>query len=235
VQDQYDPWRTGRAVGLGAAFGGTRQLGAEALGASKFSEGGGGHGISEGGRGSRSSGSTAVSTESTAVSKRDQVLANRAKGSAFEQQTTEAWRQQGIEDVTREVTVRTRSGTRTRIDLMGRDPLEHLLSHPARRHGATSRRRIRQSPPRQTKPHRRNRHVTLVGGVWRRRSSELLSRALPLPSQMPKPTRRARLKGTRPAQCPGLLLSRHIAGRCRPLAHLAATPEGPASDPKSSE
>jgi RHS repeat-associated protein len=52
----------------------------------------------------------------------EQLAANRAAGAAFEQQSLENLTQQGIQDLSRQITVRTQSGVSTRVDFLGRNP-----------------------------------------------------------------------------------------------------------------
>jgi hypothetical protein len=48
---------------------------------------------------------------------------NRAAGAAFEKRSIQTLKQQGVQDLSPQITVRTQSGTKTRIDILGRDPI----------------------------------------------------------------------------------------------------------------
>lgn len=78
----------------------------------------GGGESSSGGGGARVSGSQTQPS----VSPAGQLATNRAAGAQFEQQSIQALEQQGVQDVSSQVTIRTQTGVKTRLDIMGRDP-----------------------------------------------------------------------------------------------------------------
>jgi hypothetical protein len=94
--------------------------------------GGGGRSIFSGSRTSGSpptvsepaptSGDASVAPPQSALSRAERLEINRAAGAAFEKKQLQIEEEQGHVDVSPQVTVRTTSGTKTRFDIMARDP-----------------------------------------------------------------------------------------------------------------
>jgi hypothetical protein len=116
VQDQYDPWRTLRGAGAGFVTGATARSLAEAI--SRI----GAHSTPASSPDGGSSFGVGDAVASSSAARAERLARNRATGLAFEQERQRIAEQQGMQDLSPQLTLRTPSGIRTRPDLTGRHP-----------------------------------------------------------------------------------------------------------------